>query len=104
VAALWSTAAYDGSDLSSEGMEKEIWAALEKLVQVGRVAQSGRPARNEIATRAIVSMVAGMAVSDRVFASGAMPSRDVVVYELSKIATYGRAMTGEPVQARTAGP
>jgi AcrR family transcriptional regulator len=91
VAALWSTAAYDGSDLSASGVEVEIWKALDKLVQVGRVAQSGRPARNEVSTRAIVSMVAGMAVADRAFTSGAMPSRDIVVYELAKIATYGRA-------------
>jgi len=38
-----------------------------------------------------VSMIAGMAVADRAFEGGAMPSRDLIVYELAQIATYGRA-------------
>jgi AcrR family transcriptional regulator len=99
VATLWSTATYDGSDLADAGLEEEMWQDLDKLVQIGRRAAISRPARNEIATRAIVSMVAGMAVSDRAFESGKVPSRDVVVYELAKIATYGRANVTEPVKA-----
>lgn len=101
VATLWSTATYDGSDLADAGLEEEMWQDLDKLVQIGRRAAISRPARNEIATRAIVSMVAGMAVSDRAFESGKVPSRDVVVYELAKIATYGRANISEPVKAVT---
>jgi AcrR family transcriptional regulator len=94
VSTLWSTVTHDGSDLDIS-IEEEMWKGLDKLVQVGRVAQTGRPARNEIATRAIVSMVAGMAVSDRAFESGIVPSRDIVVYELAKIAAYGRAAMPE---------
>jgi AcrR family transcriptional regulator len=95
VSTLWSTATYDGSDLSDAGLEEAMWQDLDKLVQIARQSEAGRPARNEIATRAIVSMVAGMAVSDRAFESGQVPSRDIVVYELAKIATYGRAAASE---------
>jgi AcrR family transcriptional regulator len=95
VSTLWSTATYDGSDLSDAGFEEEMWQNLDLLVQIGR-RSPGRPARNEISTRAIVSMVAGMAVSDRAFESGKVPSRDIVVYELAKIATFGRAIVSGP--------
>jgi hypothetical protein len=101
VSTLWSTATYDGSDLADAGLEEEMWQNLEQLVQIGRRAAPSRPARNEIATRAIVSMVAGMAVSDRAFESGKMPSRDIVVYELAKIATYGRANVSEAEVPKT---
>ncbi|MBL7496643.1 TetR/AcrR family transcriptional regulator [Frankia sp. CNm7] len=90
VAAVWGNASAEGSDLTAAAVEEDVWAAFGKLVRVGRLAQAGRPARNEIATRAIVSMVAGMAVADRAFEGRALPSRDLIVYEIAQIATYGR--------------
>jgi AcrR family transcriptional regulator len=89
VAALWSTATFDGSDLSAAGVDEDVWQAFNKLVNVGRRAVRGRPARNEIVTRAIVSMVAGMAVSDRSFEHG-LPSRDVIVDEIATVITHAR--------------
>jgi AcrR family transcriptional regulator len=97
VSTLWSTATYDGSDLSDAGLEEEMWLNLDKLVQIRRLAGGSRPGHSEIATRAIVSMVAGIAVSDRTFESGRVPSREVVIHELAKIATYGRANVPESV-------
>jgi AcrR family transcriptional regulator len=91
VAAVWGNASDDGYGLAAAGVEADIWAAFSKLVEVGRLSSPARPTRNEISTRAIVSMVAGMAVADRAFEQGAMPSRDLIVYELAQIATYGRA-------------
>jgi AcrR family transcriptional regulator len=91
VASVWGNASDDGFGLAAAGVEEDIWTAFSKLVEVGRLSAAGRPARNEIATRAVVSMIAGMAVADRAFEGGAMPSRDLIVYELAQIATYGRA-------------
>lgn len=96
VAAVWADSSHEGSDLLASGVESDVWEAFRKLVQVGRLSQSGRPARNEIATRAIVSMVAGMAVADRAFEHSAMPNRDLVVQELAQIATYGRTRASRP--------
>lgn len=93
VAALWSTATFDGSDLSAAGVDEDVWQAFNKLVNVGRAAVQGRPARNEIVTRAIVSMVAGMAVSDRSFEHG-LPSRDVIVDEIATVITHARSSSG----------
>jgi AcrR family transcriptional regulator len=89
VAAMWSTATFDGSDLAAAGVDEDVWQAFNKLVNVGREAVRGRPARNEIVTRAIVSMVAGMAVSDRSFEHG-LPSRDVIVEEIATVITHAR--------------
>lgn len=96
VAALWSASTHESSDLAEAGPLDDVWAAFDKLVQVGRVAQEGRPARNEIATRAIVSMVAGMAVANRAFKGGRVPKRDDVVEEMTMISLYGRMRTSEP--------
>jgi AcrR family transcriptional regulator len=90
VAAVWGNASDDGFGLAAVGVEEDIWVAFGKLVEVGRLSPAGRPARNEIATRAIVSMIAGMAVADLAFERGAVPSRDLIVHELAQIATYGR--------------
>lgn len=90
VAAVWGNAGSEGSDLTASAVEEDVWAAFGKLVRVGRLARTGRPANNDIATRAIVSMIAGMAVADRAFEGGSLPSRDLIVYELAQIATYGR--------------
>lgn len=89
VAALWSTATFDGSDLSAAGLAEDVWQAFDKIVNVGRAAVRDHPGRNEIVTRAIVSMVAGMAVADRAFEYG-LPSRDDIVDEIAKVITYGR--------------
>jgi AcrR family transcriptional regulator len=90
VYAIWGNAGDDGFGLAAAGVERDIWAAFSKLVEVGRLS-AGRPTRNEISTRAIVSMIAGMAVADRAFEGAVMPSRDLIVYELAQIAAYGRA-------------
>jgi AcrR family transcriptional regulator len=92
VAALWSTATFDGSDLSAAGVDEDVWRAFDKLVIVGRAAVRGRPARNEIVTRAIVSMVAGMAVADRSFEHG-LPSREIIVDEIATLIMYARSNT-----------
>jgi AcrR family transcriptional regulator len=92
LAALWSTAALDGSDLTATGMDEDFLCAFERLVNVGGAAVRARAERNEIGTRAIVSMVAGMAVADRSFEHG-MPSRDAVVDEIATVITYGRLNT-----------
>ena len=90
VAALWSATTHGGSDLAEAGLLDEVWTAFDKLVEVGRNADSGRAARNEIATRAVVSMVAGMAVADRAYKHGQMPDRNAVVEEITRICMYGR--------------
>ena len=90
VAALWSATTHGGSDLAEAGLLDEVWTAFDKLVEVGRNADSGRAARNEIATRAVVSMVAGMAVADRAYKHGQMPDRNAVVDEITRICMYGR--------------
>ncbi len=95
VAALWSATTHEGSDLAEAGPLGDVWAAFDKLVQVGKLAQTGRPARNEIATRAIVSMVAGMAVANRSFKGGRIPKRNDVVEEMTMISLYGRMRTTE---------
>ena len=90
VAALWSGSTHESSDLAETEVLEEVWSSFDKLVEIGRKAEAGRPARNEIATRAIVSMVAGMAVANRAFKNGKLPKRDTVVEEMSKISLYGR--------------
>jgi AcrR family transcriptional regulator len=95
VAALWSATTHEGSDLAEANLLDEVWAAFDKLVQLGKQSSAGRPARNEIATRAIVSMVAGMAVARRSFKTGRLPKRAVVVEEMAKISLYGRMRDDE---------
>lgn len=90
VAALWSATTHSGSDLAEAGMLGEVWEAFDRLVQLGKTSPLGRPARNEISTRAIVSMVAGMAVANRAYKNGRMPKRDLVVEEMARISLYGR--------------
>lgn len=90
VGVLWSASTNDSLDLAGAGPLDDLRAALDKLVRVGKLAQAGRPARNEIATRAIVSMVAGMAVADRAFKAGRVPRRRDVVEEMTMISLYGR--------------
>ncbi len=94
VAMLWSASTHEGSDLAEAGLLEEVWDAFDKLVNVGKRAASGRPARNEIATRAVVSMVAGMAVANRSYKGSKVPARDAVVDEMARICTYGRARAG----------
>jgi hypothetical protein len=42
-------------------------------------------------------------VADRAFERGALPSRDLIVYELAQIATYGRAYRQPALQGGNAG-
>jgi AcrR family transcriptional regulator len=102
VYSVWGNAGDDGFGLAAAGVERDIWAAFSKLVEVGRLS-AGRPTRNEISTRAVVSMVAGMAVADRAFEPGTMPSRDLIVYELAQIATYGRVYRHPVFRLESAG-
>lgn len=92
VAMLWSSEAHQESELAEGDMFAEVWAALDKLVALGASARSGRPARNEIATRAILSMIAGMAIANESFRDRKVPPRDAVVEELAKIAYHGRGI------------
>jgi AcrR family transcriptional regulator len=93
VAVLWAASTNENSELAAAGPMDDLWAAFDKLVRVGKLAEEGRPARNEIATRAIVSMVAGMAVADRAFKGGRVPKRQEVVEEMTMISLYGRMRT-----------
>jgi AcrR family transcriptional regulator len=90
VAMLWSSQAHSESDLASQDALKDVSAALDKLVEVGAHAGSSRTARNEIATRAVLSMVAGMALSAPTYRGRKLPARDAVVEELTKIVYHGR--------------
>ncbi len=97
VAMLWSSQAHQDSDLAEGDMFADVWTALDKLVALGARARTGRPARNEIATRAILSMIAGMAIANSSFRDRKVPPRSAVVEELAKIAFYGRSVA--PVRA-----
>jgi AcrR family transcriptional regulator len=92
VAMLWSAQAHSESELAEQGLFEDVWAALDKLAALGARARSSRSARNEIATRAIVSMIAGMAIAGASFRDRKVPQRSAVVEELAKIAYHGRAI------------
>jgi hypothetical protein len=91
VAMLWSAQAHQQSELAEQDLFEDVWAALDKLAALGARARASRSARNEIATRAIVSMIAGMAIAGPSFRNRKVPPRAAVVEELSKIAFYGRS-------------
>ena len=93
VAMLWSSQAHSESDLAGQDLFRDVWTALDKLVDLGAHAARGRRARNEIATRAVLSMIAGMAVAGPSYRGGKVPPRDAVVEELTKIVHYGRLST-----------
>ena len=90
VAMLWSSQAHSESDLAGQEALKDVSAALDKLVELGAHAARSRTARNEIATRAVLSMVAGMAISAPTYGGRKPPARDAVVEEIAKIVYYGR--------------
>ncbi len=91
VAMLWSAQAHEESELAEQGLFEDVWAALDKLAALGARARASRSARNEIATRAIVSMIAGMAIARTSFRDRKVPQRAAVVDELAKIAYFGRS-------------
>lgn len=90
VAMLWSAQAHSESDLAGQDALKDVSAALDKLVELGAHAVRSRSARNEIATRAVLSMVAGMAISAPTYGGRKPPARDAVVEEIARIVYYGR--------------
>ena len=95
VATLWSANTHGGSDLAEAGLLEEVWDAFDKLIELGRRASKGRSIRNEISTRAIVSMVAGMAIADRAYKKGKLPNRKAVVEEMTGICMYWRMRDNE---------
>lgn len=94
VTTLWSATTHTSSDLAESGFFDDVWLALDKLTQIGKRASAGRPARNEIATRAILSMIAGMAVATAAFKDAQIPERAAVVEEMAMISLYGRMRVG----------
>jgi AcrR family transcriptional regulator len=93
VVMLWAADSYSSKELAETGIyeiEKEL-KVLAKLGATETVRRDNLPLHShELATRAMLAMVAGMAVFGKAFYGKRTPSRNAIVEELTQSILYGR--------------
>jgi AcrR family transcriptional regulator len=93
VVMLWTADAQSGNELAESGVFDEINQELRVLVEIGTAEsarrQGRRLERQDLATRATLAMVAGMAVFGASFYGNVPPSRKDVVEELTQAVLHG---------------
>ena len=93
VVLLWAADAQSGSELAEAGVFDELTRELAVLVDIGTaesVRRQGRAlGRQDLATRATLAMVAGMAVFGESFYGRRVPSRKDIVEELTQAVLHG---------------
>jgi AcrR family transcriptional regulator len=93
VVMLWAHDTPRDDDWANTGMA-EIDAAMRELVRWGNeetIRRQGQPIRrHDLATRATIAMIAGMAVFGESFYGKRRPSRTAIVEELTQASLHGR--------------
>lgn len=97
VVMLWADNMPRDDEWANTGMA-EIDAAMRVLVRMGNeetIRRQGRPMpRHDLATRATLAMIAGMAVFGESFYGKRRPSRKAIVEELTQASMHGRLHRG----------
>ena len=93
VVMLWADDTRNGNELVELGMA-DIDKALRMLTKIGNaetIRRQGKPIyRHDLSTRAMLAMVAGMAVFGESFYGKRPPSRKAIVEELTQSSLHGR--------------
>ena len=93
VVMLWAADGQNGKELGETGIY-EVEKELQVLVKMGSAETIRREktplARHDLATRAVVAMIAGMAVFGEAFYGKRTPSRQAIVEEMTQMVVYGR--------------
>ena len=99
VVMMWATDAHSNGELATTGVFDEVGQSLQVLVDLGRAAQSRfgfSVANQDLATRATIAMVAGMAVFGESFYGARRPSRKDIVEEMVQAVVHGHMHRPDP--------
>jgi AcrR family transcriptional regulator len=107
LAVVWAADANEEHVLAESGVLDEVTGALAKLVEVSRSAMAHRHPeiehREDLGTRAVLAVSAGMAAFGRSFYGGPRPSDDEIIDEVVQLILHGYLYTS-PSWVRTKPP